>query len=666
MRAITLWAALALFPANIHAPADDVPLPCDTWVALSDATVLGCTILAKNSDRPLFDCQPLVLHPRRKWHKGATLNLGRIQVPQVAETYATLGSSPYWCWGYEEGVNEFGVAIGNEGIFTRSLRSKLIAEREGNPPSLGPTGMDLLRMALERGTSAREALEVLTELLEEYGQFGSGTPTFPASAGAYENSYIIADPGEAWVLETLGRKWIARRVASGTTSISNAVTIGTDWDLVAEGLIEQVVEDGWWSGDAEGFEFARACQDDRPEILAQIGRARTRAACSARLLEEWEGQVSVGSMMQISRDRSSQPGLDLDQTASGSVAVLPKGEGEIPVFWWCPATPSNSCYVPFFVHGSRLPGIVSRAGTRGDEVTPPSQVLEDQFSEDSFWWLFRDLCDQSRALYRQRNPVIRAAFDPLEEEFANGLPEVLRGARALRSQGRWNEAAKVLDSYSAACVERVVPVVQELRQRFENEVAQIPAELQPYLGEYLSTISTNRVTIDVQDGSLALSLPGQGVFVLQEPDASGRRCLALMPQVAVSFRRNEEGELLGMLLHQGGLDIELVRAGVEIPPEVELAELEKYLGEYESKSSGITLRVFLQNNRLAIDWPGKLIFELHTPDAEECWTFRLVPTMAVKFHADSKGTIQSVTYIQSANVMDTWTRLPGPEGAGTR
>lgn len=167
---------------------------CDTWVALPDATAAGVTMLGKNSDRPMFDCQPLLPHPRRQWPAGSTVKLGRVTIPQVGETYATLGSSPYWCWGYEEGINEYGVAIGNEGIDTKVLLRESRAHMQGRGPQLGPTGMDLLRLGLERGKTAREVLEVITELVERYGQFGSGIPT-QGVAGAYHNSYIIADPG---------------------------------------------------------------------------------------------------------------------------------------------------------------------------------------------------------------------------------------------------------------------------------------------------------------------------------------------------------------------------------------------------------------------------------------------------------------------------------------
>lgn len=63
----------------------------------------------------------------------------------MEETFATLGSSPYWCWGYEEGINEHGVAIGNEEIRTKVFTELLAAQARGEEPAPGPMGMDLIR-----------------------------------------------------------------------------------------------------------------------------------------------------------------------------------------------------------------------------------------------------------------------------------------------------------------------------------------------------------------------------------------------------------------------------------------------------------------------------------------------------------------------------------------
>ena len=183
---------------------------CDTWVALKDATEEGRVIFAKNSDRPIFDCQPLVLQPRQGWQPGSAIQTEYVQVPQVEVTYAHLGSQPYWCWGYEEGINEWGVVIGNEAIYTRPYREAVTDFQQGKPVSPGLLGMDLIRLGLERSQSAQQAVELMGGLVEVYGQFGSGGPGKPHDTGSYDNAFIIADASEAWVLETAGRRWAAQ------------------------------------------------------------------------------------------------------------------------------------------------------------------------------------------------------------------------------------------------------------------------------------------------------------------------------------------------------------------------------------------------------------------------------------------------------------------------
>ncbi len=59
------------------------------------------------------------------------LQLEHVAIPQVEATYATLGASPYWCWGYEEGINEHSVVIGNEAIPTKTFRQAAAHYRQG-------------------------------------------------------------------------------------------------------------------------------------------------------------------------------------------------------------------------------------------------------------------------------------------------------------------------------------------------------------------------------------------------------------------------------------------------------------------------------------------------------------------------------------------------------
>ena len=101
-------------------------------------------------------------------------------------------SRPTWLRGAEHGLNEHRVAIGNEKIWT-------VDDPRGQPPAL--LGMDLVALVLERARDADEGLAVLTALLAEHGQGGSGEAKRDAP---YYSSFLIADPHRAWIVETSG------------------------------------------------------------------------------------------------------------------------------------------------------------------------------------------------------------------------------------------------------------------------------------------------------------------------------------------------------------------------------------------------------------------------------------------------------------------------------
>ena len=69
--------------------------------------------------------------------------------------------------------------------------------------------MELVRLGLERSRTAAEGVEILAELVTRYGQ---GVFEGGPAAGSYDNGYLIADPTEAYVLETAGHQWAVKRV----------------------------------------------------------------------------------------------------------------------------------------------------------------------------------------------------------------------------------------------------------------------------------------------------------------------------------------------------------------------------------------------------------------------------------------------------------------------
>ena len=257
---------------------------CDTFVALPDATINGDVIFGKNSDRPSGEIQDVVVIPAQTHPIGATLECTYITIPQVEKTLAVILSVPKWMWGAEMGANECGVVIGNEAVWTKEpLRNS------------GLLGMDLVRLGLERGKTALDALKVIVELLEKYGQGGNCAEHFSMN---YHNSFLIVDRTVAWVLETAGLYWVAERVTSGTRSISNNLSIRNAGTMRHREVIQYAIDKQWCKSE-EDFDFARDFSDgevsDVPSPNSREGRVR-------QLCQFNRGKFSVETAKSILRD----------------------------------------------------------------------------------------------------------------------------------------------------------------------------------------------------------------------------------------------------------------------------------------------------------------------------------------------------------------------------
>jgi hypothetical protein len=122
------------------------------------------------------------------------------------------------------------------------------------------------------------------------------------------------------------------------------------------------------------------------------------------------------------------------------------------------------------VHAAGLPSIVSQPGARGDAVTRPDQTAPDEYSAESYWWLFRRLLDETTGgaghrghRYAERNRVVRDRFDALEKAFDHELAGVLQEFARARGSAA---APALLAAFTASCVDRVTKAVHELLADF--------------------------------------------------------------------------------------------------------------------------------------------------------------------------------------------------------
>jgi len=377
---------------------------CDTVVALGSATKDGITLFGKNSDRDPDEVQNVKIYPQQKHKRGAKVKCTYLTIPQVTETARIMLCQPFWMFGAEMGANEHGVVIGNEALFTRE-----------KPDINGLTGMDLLRLALERSRTAKQALETIIELLEKYGQGGN---CGYRQKFLYMNSFLIADAAEAYVLETV-KSWWAWKQIKDFWSISNIISLEKDFDACSPGLIENAVKKGYCKSQAD-FNF-RKCYSDK--IITWGARGAPRQARSRELLLQKKGALTTADFMAILRDHGGYADWTPDKSGgticmhaadklirrSQSVCSMVANLGKKARFYYTTgaANPCVSPYYPVF-----FPDTVNPAG-----------YLEGGANYDakSFWWECERLHRQALWCFADALNAIQPQIIKYEKEMISSV-----------------------------------------------------------------------------------------------------------------------------------------------------------------------------------------------------------------------------------------------------
>ena len=368
---------------------------CDTICVCPSFSKTGAMMLAKNSDRDPNEPHVVRYIPAQQYDAGESLRCTYITIEQVRRTNAVMLLKPDWIWGAEMGVNERGVAIGNEAVFTKL--------KQGGDAL---TGMDLLRLALERADSAKDALDVIVSLLVEHGQGGN---CGYAKDFRYDNSFLIADPHTAYVLETAGRNYAAFEVKD-KAAISNRLSIGSEHTMRC--------------GIEEGEDFAKKFTEPLFSHFAQGMTRRSQSLCAvsqgadaAQLMRGLRTHApgiggheftrgSVGSVCMHAG------GLIGDHTTGSFVAVLRK---DMPMTIWTTgaSTPCISAFKPVFF------GISDSAPVFAEEMDGHAYWLR---REQLHRAVLSGLVDAA-ALRKQRDALETEWLSEETRLFANGVPD---------------------------------------------------------------------------------------------------------------------------------------------------------------------------------------------------------------------------------------------------
>jgi secernin len=259
--------------------------------------------------------------------------------------------------------------------------------------------MDLLRLGLERGKSAKEALEIITDLLEKYGQGGGCAYDDPG--WMYHNSFIVADSKEAHVLETADNWWIVEKVKS-VRSISNGITIRGKGDIRRNGIITHAIEKGYCKDDND-FDFAYTFSGFS---VSATPSPYSRGGKSTILLNKNIGNITPQMMMDFLREHQAGICMHGSFESTGSQVSHLKKDLKNSVHWFTGGSlPCLNVFKPY---------IFPAEGQNFIKPGPYSEI-----NPDWFWTRHKEFIKPERQIYLDQLAQIEKRLIIEEKAIAN-------------------------------------------------------------------------------------------------------------------------------------------------------------------------------------------------------------------------------------------------------
>ncbi len=458
----------------------NVSFACTNLIVTKGASVNGSAYLVYLNDGewlPHLSVTPAADHNINDSLIFTSLSGKKYKVHQVAHTYRHVGIL----------MNEHQLSIG-ETTFT--------GRRELWDKTLPLKYWELMRLALERAKTAREAIKVMTSLVEQYGYGSEG------------ESFSIVDPDEAWIMEMIGTGgeggavWVAKRIPDGMISAhANHSRIGEfplndpENCLYSKNVIKLAVEKGYYdSSSGEPFRFNDAYDPPTPAHLkyteTRVWSIFRRAAPSQNFSPDYhravpgakpyplyikpDKKLSLQDVFSLIRDHYEGTPFDMTkgiaagpfgnpyrsgplqwevngkkyswertistpQTAYVYVAQVRKNiPDNMALMWYGFDDTYTNCFFPFYIMSEKVP----EAYAKGDF---------NKFDFKSMWWTFNFVSNFAKVCYQPMVKDIKKVQYELESKFIKEQDSIEK--TALNRQGA--ERIKTLTEFSIKCANTV-------------------------------------------------------------------------------------------------------------------------------------------------------------------------------------------------------------------
>lgn len=488
MKRAFVLALLMLAGAGIN-----VSNGCTNFLITKGATVDGSAMITYAADShtlygelyylPAKDHAPGALRDIYEWDTGKFL--GRI--PEPAHTYSVVGN-----------MNENQVAIGETTFGGREELQK----QTGAVVDYG----SLMYIALQRSKTAREAIKVMTDLVDKYGYASEG------------ESFSISDPNEVWIMEMIGKGegekgavWVAQRIPDGyICGHANQARITTfpmndeENCMFANDVISFAREKGWYEGLNKDFSFSdvyapvdfsgarfsdarvfagfnKVCSTMKQYESYVMGNVKHDGEHKfpSNRMPLWvkpDKKLTLQDVISMMRDHYEGTALDMTKDVGAGPYKLP--------YRWRPLTfkVDSANYVNERAISTQQTGFSFVAQSRSGLPNPIGGIIwfgvDDTystcyvpmycgiteipecfrvgngdlltFSETSAFWTFNTVANFAYLRYDSMIADVQKVQKSLEDKFIAYAPSVDLAARELWNAGKKKEAIQFLTDYSVA------------------------------------------------------------------------------------------------------------------------------------------------------------------------------------------------------------------------